>query len=232
MGIINVTPDSFFGDGILGSKKLLEERFLKAKEMNLGFLDIGCMSTKPNFKTLGKSDELDRLDFFLNNMSKEFTYSIDSSTLEVVDKAIDSGFSVINDVYGFQNQEIINKAIDSRCGIILVHRHPMSDNIHQKMDYQDIVAEVKYQIDNQISELINLGINESQIAIDPALGFGKKLEDSAMLLLQIEKLVGSFPLVIGYSNKKFTSSPSLSKTNLLNHSYNSGVSLIRLHIDK
>tara|TARA_X000000368_G_scaffold241561_1_gene190776 strand:+ start:290 stop:988 length:699 start_codon:yes stop_codon:yes gene_type:complete len=232
MGIINVTPDSFFGDGILGSKKLLEERFLKAKEMNLGFLDIGCMSSKPNFKTLGKSDELDRLDFFLNNMSKEFTYSIDSSTLEVVDKAIDSGFSVINDVYGFQNQEIINKAIDSRCGIILVHRHPMSDNIHQKMDYQDIVAEVKYQIDNQISELINLGINESQIAIDPALGFGKKLEDSAMLLLQIEKLVGSFPLVIGYSNKKFTSSPSLSKTNLLNHSYNSGVSLIRLHIDK
>ena len=232
MGIINVTPDSFFGDGILGSKKLLEERFLKAKEMNLGFLDIGCMSSKPNFKTLGKSDELDRLDFFLKNMSKEFTYSIDSSTLEVVDKAIDSGFSVINDVYGFQNQEIINKAIDSRCGIILVHRHPMSDNIHQKMDYQDIVAEVKYQIDNQISELINLGINESQIAIDPALGFGKKLEDSAMLLLQIEKLVGSFPLVIGYSNKKFTSSPSLSKTNLLNHSYNSGVSLIRLHIDK
>tara|TARA_B100001996_G_scaffold295599_1_gene235880 strand:+ start:1633 stop:2331 length:699 start_codon:yes stop_codon:yes gene_type:complete len=232
MGIINVTPDSFFGDGILGSKKLLEERFLKAKEMNLGFLDIGCMSTKPNFKTLGKSDELDRLDFFLNNMSNEFTYSIDSSTLEVVDKAIDSGFSVINDVSGFQNQEIINKAIDSRCGIILVHRHPMSDNIHEKMDYQDIVAEVKYQIDNQISELISLGINESQIAIDPALGFGKKLEDSAMLLMQIEKLVGSFPVVIGYSNKKFTSSPSLSKTNLLNHSYNSGVSLIRLHIDK
>ena len=232
MGIINVTPDSFFGDGILGSKKLLEERFLKAKEMNLGFLDIGCMSTKPNFKTLGKSDELDRLDFFLNNMSNEFTYSIDSSTLEVVDKAIDSGFSVINDVSGFQNQEITNKAIDSRCGIILVHRHPMSDNIHEKMDYQDIVAEVKYQIDNQISELISLGINESQIAIDPALGFGKKLEDSAMLLMQIEKLVGSFPVVIGYSNKKFTSSPSLSKTNLLNHSYNSGVSLIRLHIDK
>ena len=232
MGIINVTPDSFFGDGILGSKKLLEERFLKAKEMNLGFLDIGCMSTKPNFKTLGKSDELDRLDFFLNNMSNEFTYSIDSSTLEVVDKAIDSGFSVINDVSGFQNQEIINKAIDSRCGIILVHRHPMSDNIHEKMDYQDIVAEVKYQIDNQISELMSLGINESQIAIDPALGFGKKLEDSAMLLMQIEKLVGSFPVVIGYSNKKFTSSPSLSKTNLLNHSYNSGVSLIRLHIDK
>tara|TARA_B100001250_G_scaffold226164_1_gene194028 strand:- start:360 stop:1058 length:699 start_codon:yes stop_codon:yes gene_type:complete len=232
MGIINVTPDSFFGDGILGSKKLLEERFLKAKEMNLGFLDIGCMSSKPNFKTLGKSDELDRLDFFLNNMSNEFTYSIDSSTLEVVDKAIDSGFSVINDVSGFQNQEIINKAIDSRCGIILVHRHPMSDNIHEKMDYQDIVAEVKYQIDNQISELISLGINESQIAIDPALGFGKKLEDSAMLLMQIEKLVGSFPVVIGYSNKKFTSSPSLFKTNLLNHSYNSGVSLIRLHIDK
>ena len=232
MGIINVTDDSFFGDGILGSKEELVERFLKAREMGLEFLDVGCMSTKPNFKTLGKLDELNRLDFFLNNMSNEFSYSIDSNTLEVIDKAIGSGFSVINDVFGFENQEIINKAIESKCGIILAHRHPLSENIHQKMEYQDIVAEVKYQINDQISNLIHLGINESQIAIDPALGFGKKIEDSSRLLVEIEKLVGSFPVIVGYSNKKFINSPTLSSINLLNHSYNSGVSLVRLHLDK
>ena len=232
MGIINVTPDSFFGDGVLGSKKYLYQRFLKAKEMGLEFLDIGCMSTKPNFRTLRASDEIKRLDFFLNNMDNEFNYSIDSSSIKVVNKALDSGFSVINDVFGFQNEEIINKAVEEKCGVILVHRHPLSENIHEKMDYEDVVTEVKNQIDDQISRLINFGLNESQIAIDPGLGFGKKLEDSARLLLEIEKLVGSFPVIVGYSNKKFIDSPLLSKSNLLSHSYNSGVSLVRLHIDK
>ena len=232
MGIINITPDSFFGDGLLGSEKPLNEVFSTARDLGIDFLDVGCMSTKPNFKTIDKLEELNRLEFFINNMSKEFKYSIDSNTIEVIDKAIESGFSVINDVFGFKNEEIINKAIESECGIIIVHRHPLSKNIHEKMEYKDIVTEVKYQVKEQISTLINQGVKESQIAIDPALGFGKKLEDSARLLLEIESLTGDFPLVVGYSNKRFTEVASLSKKNLLDHCYNSGVSLVRLHIVK
>ncbi len=185
-----------------------------AIDMEIEFLDIGCMSTKPNFKNIEQLDELNRLEFFLNNMNNKFKYSIDSNTVEVIDKAIDSGFSVINDVFGFQNEEIVNKAVDSGCGIILVHRHPFSKNIHEKMDYKDIVSEVKYQINEQVSRLINLGLNESQIAIDPGLGFGKKLEDSGRLLLEINSFVGDFPVVVGYSNKKFIDSVSLPKDNL------------------
>jgi len=232
MGIINITPDSFFGDGVLGSKKLLQQRFLTARDMGIKFLDIGCMSTKPNFKSIDELDELNRFEYFLNNMNNEFKYSIDSNTVEVIDKALGSGFSVVNDVFGFQNQEIINKAVEYGCGIILVHKHPLSKNIHEKMEYKDIVSEVKVEINKQISRLIDSGLNESQIAIDPGLGFGKKLEDSARLLLEIEKLVGDFPLIVGYSNKKFLDSVSLPKDSLLDHCYNSGVSLVRLHIDK
>jgi dihydropteroate synthase len=232
MGIINITPDSFFGDGVLGSEKSLQERFLKARDVGIELLDIGCMSTKPNFKNIDKLDELNRFEFFLNNINSQFKYSIDSNTIEVIDKAIDSGFSVINDVFGFQNQEILKKAIDSHCGVILVHRHPLSENIHEKMEYKDIVTEVESHIYEQISRLIDSGLQESQIAIDPGLGFGKKLEDSARLLLEIESLVGDFPLIVGYSNKKFIDSVSLSKENLLDHCYQSGVSLVRLHIDK
>jgi len=232
MGIINVTPDSFFGDGVLGSKKSLQQRFLAARDMGIEFLDVGCMSTKPNFMNIDMLDELNRLQYFLNNMNNEFKYSIDSNNVEVIDRALGSGFSVINDVFGFQNQEIINKAIEYGSGIILVHRHPLSKNIHEKMDYKDIVSEVKVQINKEISRLINLGLHESQIAIDPGLGFGKKLEDSARLLLEIESLVGDFPVVVGYSNKKFIDSASLPRDNLLDHCYNSGVSLVRLHIDK
>jgi dihydropteroate synthase len=100
------------------------------------------------------------------------------------------------------------------------------------MEYKDIASEVKDQINKQISRLIDSGLHESQIAIDPGLGFGKKLEDSARLLLEIEKLAGGFPLIVGYSNKKFIDSATLPKDNLLDHCYNSGVSLVRLHLDK
>ena len=232
IGIINITPDSFSGDGVLGSKKLLQQRFLTASDMGIEFLDVGCMSTKPNYKTVDKQDELNRFEYFLNNINNEFKYSIDSNTIEVIDKALGSGFSVINDVFGFKNREIINKAVECGCGIILVHRHPLSKNIHEKMEYKDIVSEVKVQINEEISRLINLGLHESQIAIDPGLGFGKKLEDSARLFLEIDSLVGDFPLIVGYSNKKFLDSVSLPKESLLDHCYNSGVSLVRLHIDK
>ena len=232
MGIINITPDSFFGDGVLDSNKSLQRRFSIARDRGIEFLDVGCMSTKPNFKAIDNLDELNRFEYFLNNMNNEFKYSIDSNTVEVIDKALGSGFSVINDVFGFQNQEIINKAIEYGCGIVLVHRHPLSKDIHEKMEYKDIVSEVKVQINEEVSRLINFGLHESQIAIDPGLGFGKKLEDSARLLLEIESLVEDFPVVVGYSNKKFINSGSLPKENLLDHCYNSGVSLVRLHIDK
>ena len=232
LGIINITPDSFFGDGVLGSTKLLNDKFSLAKEMNIGFLDIGCISTKPNFKNLKKQEELKRFEFFLKNMRKNFKFSIDSNNLEVISKALDAGFSVINDVYGLNNEKIISKAIQSKCGIIVVHRHPSSKNLHEKMEYKDVVKEVNAQLNNQVSKLINLGINESQIAIDPGLGFGKNIEDSAKLLLNIKDLAGELPTVVGYSNKRFLDLISLTKESLLKLCYNSGVSLVRLHIDK
>ena len=232
LGIINITSDSFFGDGVLGSIKLLEEKFFIAEQMNIEFLDIGCVSTKPNFQTVDKKEELKRFEFFLENIKEKFKYSIDSSNLEVVNKALDSGFSVINDVYGLNSEKIVRKAVEARCGIILMHRHPLSNDIHEKMHYKDVVNEVKDHLNNEVSRLINLGINESQIAIDPGLGFGKKTEDSVKLLLQIEHLVGEFPIVVGYSNKKFIDSISLNKESTLQHCYNSGVSLVRLHLDK
>ena len=100
------------------------------------------------------------------------------------------------------------------------------------MEYKDVVKEVNLQLNKQVSKLINLGINESQIAIDPGLGFGKNIEDSARLLLNIEDLAGELPIVVGYSNKRFLDLISLTNESLLKLCYNSGVSLVRLHIDK
>ncbi len=219
-GIINVTDDSFSGDGILHSKKLLKERFNFALENNINFLDIGCMSTKPDFKMLNTNEELDRLNFFLDNMSDKFYYSIDTLNSLVAERALDSGFLIINDVSGFSESKMIELAIQRECGIIVMHRNPASKNIQEKMDYVDVVDEVNTHLINQTENLIKTG-----------LGFGKKMDDSKELFLNLNNLIKSYPVVVGYSRKKFTDQINMTSSEMKDHCLHSGVDLVRLHLD-
>ena len=230
-GIINVTDDSFSGDGILHSKKLLKERFKFATENNIKFLDVGCMSTKPDFKMLSTNAEMDRLNFFLNNKSDKFYYSIDTFNSSVAEKALESGFLIINDVSGFSESKMIELAIQRKCGIIVMHRNPASKNIQEKMDYVDVVDEVNTHLINQTENLIKKGINKSQIAIDPGLGFGKKMDDSKELFLNLNNLIKTYPIVVGYSRKKFTDQIKMTSSEMKDHCLHSGVDLVRLHLD-
>ena len=218
-GIINVTDDSFSGDGILHSKKLLKERFNFALENNINFLDVGCMSTKPEFKMINTNEELDRLN------------SIDTLNSLVAKRALDSGFLIINDVSGFSESKMIELAIQRECGIIVMHRNPASKNIQEKMDYVDVVDEVNTHLINQTENLIKKGINKSQIAVDPGLGFGKKMDDSKELFLNLNNLIKSYPVVVGYSRKKFTDQINMTRSEMKDHCLHSGVDLVRLHLD-
>ncbi len=232
MGIINITPDSFSGDGVLNSKDSIEDKYKIAENLGIEFLDIGCVSTKPNYKKVKPEEEMERFDFFIKNINQKFKHSIDSTNINVIEKAIDLGFLVINDVSGLKDKKIINKAKSSKAGVIVVHRNSNSPDIHEIREYKDVVEEVKLQLDETIDTLLSEGINESQIAIDPGLGFGKKVEDSAKLLLEVSNLCEKFPLVLGYSKKKFRELVPLSDEDLLNFCFDSGVSMVRLHLDK
>ena len=144
--------------------------------------------------------------------------------------AIENYFSIINDVSGFMDEEMVRIAIESKSKIILVHRHPKSESLHHKMIYKDIVKEVKQHLNLKIKSLLSLGVKEEQIAIDPGLGFGKNLTDSIELLLNIKELVENFPLIVGYSKKKFTENIGMSNSDLFKYCVDSGVSLVRLHL--
>ena len=231
MGIINITPDSFSGDGLLNSEVSIQDKYKIAENLGIEFLDIGCVSTRPKYKKIKIEEEIERFEFFLKNINYKFKYSIDSTNINVIEKAIEAGFLVINDVSGLKDKKIINKAKSTEAGLIVVHRNPSSKDIHEIKEYKDVVEEVKYQLDETIESLISEGIKESQIAIDPGLGFGKRIEDSAKLLLGVNKLCEKFPVIVGYSKKKFRNSIPLSDIDLLNLCFDSGVSLVRLHLD-
>ena len=230
IGIINVTNDSFSGDGTYVSREKLLSKFEIAKKRNIKLLDVGCMSTKPKSRTIDTNEESKRLDFFLQNISEYYDYSIDSFNPIVTKHAVENNFEIINDVSGFMKEEMIRLAVDSKSKIILVHRHPKSESLHHKMIYKDVVKEVKEHLNSKIKSLISLGVREEQIAIDPGLGFGKNLSDSVDLLLNIKELKDNFPLIVGYSKKKFIKNIPMSNSDLFKHCVDSGVSLVRMHL--
>ena len=201
-----------------------------AKQKDIDFIDIGCASSKPGFDSVTTEEEIERLNYFINSNQETFTFSIDSFNPIVVQHAVENNFEIINDVSGFLNEEMIQIAVDSKLKIILVHRHPKSESLHQKMIYKDVVKEVKEHLNSKIKSLISLGVKEEQIAIDPGLGFGKNLSDSAELLINIKELKENFPLIVGYSKKKFIKNIPMSNSDLFKHCVDSGVSLVRMHL--
>ena len=231
LGIVNITDDSFSGDGVLNSNQQLQKKFEIAINNDIKLLDIGCMSSKPGFKILKRNEEINRLNYFLQNKSNKFFYSIDTFSPLVAKKALDSGFLIINDVSGFVDEKMIELASQTKCGIILMHRNPKSTNLHEKMDYSNVIEEVNTHLIDQIENLIKSGIEEKQIAVDPGLGFGKKIDDSIELFLNLKNLINTYPLVVGYSKKRFIEKINMTKSELQKHCIDSGVALVRLHLD-
>ena len=230
IGIINSSNDSFTGDGIYKNKDNLTRLLASAKNKGIELIDVGCVSTKPNFKDISQEDEFKRLNFFLENYDGDFKLSIDTMNKSVAEYSLDNNFEILNDVSGFRNAEMIELAVDRNSKIILVHNHPESSHIQEKMEFKNVVQEVKAHLESKIVSLISDGIKESRISIDPGLGFGKTMDDSKVLFENLDAFCFGFPLIVGYSKKKFTEALNLTNSQLYHHCIDSGVALVRLHI--
>ena len=230
LGVVNITNDSFSNDGLLGHKEQLIKNLNSYNSMNIRFLDIGCVSTKPGYEEVSKTQELQRLQFFTSNYNLNFSLSIDTMNPEVAEVAMNNQFEIINDVSGLLEKNMVDVAVEKQCKVIVVHRHRKSENLHQKFQYKNITSEVREDLINQVDRLIKMGINEENIAVDPGLGFGKEMKDSAELLKNIDMLNFGLPIIVGYSKKKFTEYLDMSSDDLFQHCINSGIALVRLHI--
>ena len=230
IGIINSTNDSFTGDGVFENNESLQFLLKTAEAKEIKILDVGGVSTKPGFKQVSYEQELKRLNFFVSNYFGKFKLSVDTMNYEIARHALENNFEIVNDVSGFNDLKMIQLITEKAPKIILVHRHPNSSDIQEKMDYKDVVKEVRDHLEEKIENLISHGVDKSRISIDPGLGFGKSMEDSQKLFDNLEYLSFGFPLVVGYSKKKFAQNLEMADKELYNHCLDSGVSLIRLHI--
>jgi dihydropteroate synthase len=241
MGILNITPDSFYEKSRYLNP---EEAILRAKKMikeGADIIDIGGESTRPGAIPLSEKEEINRIIPIVENLKNTVkkTISIDTTKPKVAQIAIENGVSLINDISGMQNPEMIEIAKTYKVDICVMHMQKKPQNMQENPYYEKgIISELLYWFDRKIENLISLGIDESKIIIDPGIGFGKTVNDNIEILKNIKKFKSfNKRLLIGVSRKSFMSKILNKKTDdllaatlAINYILiNNGVDIIRVH---
>ena len=205
MGILNLTPDSFY-DG----NPNIDSNFLKEKLQTFKYadiIDVGAESTRPFSDTISIEEEINRLSVFMNiKGSINKTLSIDSYKPEVIKYALDNGFDIINDISGGGDCNLnIKLASEYNVPIIIMHMQGKPKTMQLEPKYDNVIDEIMNFFENKIDIMKNeFQLKDEQIIIDPGIGFGKKKEDNYLILDNVARFKSlGFPVLIGLSRKSF-----------------------------
>ena len=210
MGILNLTPDSFSDGGKFNDEK---SALLQAEKMikdGADFIDIGAQSTRPNADFLSARQEILRIGNVISLIKKEFPetlISLDTFYADVVKFGFDEGIDVVNDISGGDFDDNLLKTVaKTKLPYILMHSNSTYQNMHEKIQYEDIIVSLNYSFSKKINELQKLGIDD--VILDPGFGFGKTIEDQYKMIDELEYIgFGKYPLLIGISRKSFIYKP-------------------------
>ncbi len=204
MGILNLTPDSFYDGGRYAEKNAWIFRTGEMIDEGASIIDIGAVSTRPGAAEVTEDEELFRLLPAIQLLSKEYpdiVFSIDTYRSKVAKLASEAGAGIINDISGgSMDNELIATVAATGLPYILMHMQGTPANMQLNPVYEDVVSEVNRFFNQKTEVLKNAGI--SQVILDPGFGFGKTIEHNYQLLnkLSIVKKSG-FPLMVGLSRK-------------------------------
>ena len=203
MGIINVTPDSFFDGGRHATTDAAVAHALQLAEEGADLLDIGGESTRPGATPVSLSVELERVIPVLSRLRDcGVPLSVDTRRPEVMQAAIDSGAAMINDVNALQAQGALQICSRGGVGVCLMHMQGDPQSMQINPQYRDVVSEVKAFLTERMVAAEQAGIGRDQIVLDPGFGFGKTLQHNLTLLRNLECLkMSGVPILAGLSRK-------------------------------
>ena len=198
MGIVNVSPDSFSGDGLGEDIPAIIDQALRMEAEGADFLDVGAESTRPGHAPITVDEELRRLIPALEALTPKVTVPISVDTFKsvVAREALAAGATIINDQWGLQaDPEIASLAAETGAGLILMH------NRHNRR-YKQLVPEVIAELSQSASNAIRAGVPEGNIILDPGFGFGKTPEHNLEVLRRLNEFKqAGYPLLVGSSRK-------------------------------
>lgn len=206
MGIINVTPDSFYA---ASRSQELEKSLDKALEMiedGADILDIGAESTRPGAEYVSKEEELNRLLPFLKLLRKhsDCPISIDTRKYEVFEQAFNEGADILNDISALEDSpQLASFCARQKIPVILMHKREKPAVMMQKVCYNDDIAEISAYLKERADFAIQNGIAKERIILDPGIGFSKNFETNCRIIKNVSKfsLDDKFPVLIGASRK-------------------------------
>jgi len=204
MGILNVTPDSFSDAGRFASFDAALAHALEMIEAGAGIIDIGGESTRPGAAEVSEQDEIDRVVPLVAALARRVRVpiSVDTSKPGVIRAAIDAGAALINDVRALREPGALEVLAATRAGVCLMHMQGEPRTMQRDPTYVDVVTEVRAFLRKRVAACLALGITADRIAIDPGIGFGKRLEHNLALLAALPQFVeAGLPLLIGVSRK-------------------------------
>jgi len=220
MGIINATPDSFSGDGVITDGDPIKAALSLAARMvaeGADMLDIGGESSRPGATPIDAAEEIRRTRPVIEAIRQKFPelpIAIDTTKANVAEAALAAGASVINDILALKEPEMVKLAAASGAYVVLMHNRadpaaathdPQTGGEYHAPTYVDVVADVGLELGARIEIVCEAGVMPDHIIADPGLGFGKTVAQNCALLNRLDKLKARLgcPVMVGPSRKSF-----------------------------
>jgi len=240
MGIVNLTPDSFFTD----SRKKNDNQLLKEVEKMIvdgaDFIDIGGYSTRPNAESVSEEEEIQRVLEPIQKIRKTFPtipISLDTFRGKVAEIGFNEGVDLINDISGFQYDPTMLSVLEKiRLPYVLMHVNEAEQNMHKTVQNELLFREMIHYFSEKIRQLNDRGLTD--ILIDPGFGFSKTMEQNYALVQQLDLFqLLERPILVGFSRKSMiykklncTPEEALNGTSILNtRAIIKGASILRVH---
>lgn len=231
MGILNVTPDSFFDGGVNTDSDKIKNRINTMILEGADIIDIGGESTRPGFKEINAEEEISRIMPALTlGKSLNAMVSIDTTKTEVAKIALGFGADMINDISGANDIEMLKLVKENEASLCIMH--------NSKVTSGDIIEQIKKDLMDRADFAVSLGIKRERIIIDVGIGFNKDLTQNLLLLKNLSEFTNlGYPTLLGASRKSviyktLKTDPSGALYGTLATSslaFNSGINIIRVH---
>ena len=241
MGILNVTPDSFYSGSRTQDKEEIANRVNTIVSEGADIIDIGAYSSRPNAEDISPEIEMKRLSTGLDIVRKlypEAKVSVDTFRADIASRCVkEYGVQMINDISGGTlDNRMFETVGELKVAYVLMHMRGTPQTMMQQTRYEQIIPEMLYYFAERIARLESLGVND--IVIDPGFGFGKTLDDNYQLMNRLDEFARiGLPLLVGISRKSMiyklldkTPEESLNGTSVLNTlALLGGADILRVH---
>jgi len=211
MGAMNLTPDSFSGDGLYSIKSsdypaLALEKAEKMLKNGADIIDLGGESSRPGARSISVKEELRRVLPVLRKLAKNIAapISIDTTKAEVAKAALESGAQIVNDIAGLRDKRMARVAAKYKAAVVIMHMPGRPSNMQKMTAYKSLIDDIIVWLNNAVESAERAGIQSDKIIIDPGIGFGKTPGQNLEIIKRLAdfKILGK-PMLIGPCRKSF-----------------------------